>query len=251
MLQRTNLRSCHELASLLNSPDDPANSGVPMALQVSSTRSTAMRKPKAPEANRARILAAAIAEFASRGFKGASMDAIAARTSTTRALINYYFGGKEQLYLEVLERVYAEIRDAERELALDHLPPTDAIRRIVEFTYDYYVAHEYFVRLVVAENQAKGRLMKRSAALRTVNRPIVDMLGTVIARGQADGTFRHDLDPIDVHMAIAALGMFNVTNQYTFGAIFQRDMGAKGDVPGRRRMVAEMVLRWLEPESDS
>jgi AcrR family transcriptional regulator len=47
-----------------------------------------MRKPKAPEANRARILDAAIEEFAARGFKGASMDAIAARTHTTRALIN-------------------------------------------------------------------------------------------------------------------------------------------------------------------
>jgi AcrR family transcriptional regulator len=251
MLQRTIEDDCRDLAGLLNFACDPANFESDMATQVSSDRTVAMRKPKAPEANRTRILMAAIAEFASRGFKGASMDAIAARTSTTRALINYYFGGKERLYLAVLERVYAEIRDAERELELDHLPPTDAIRRIVEFTYDYYVEHEYFVRLVVAENQAKGRLMKRSAALRTVNRPIVDMLGTVIARGQADGTFRRDVDPIDVHMAIAALGMFNVTNQYTFGAIFQRDMGAKGDVPCRRRMVAEMVLRWLEPESDS
>ena len=89
------------------------------------------------------------------------MDAIAARTSTTRALINYYFGSKEKLYLEVLERVYAEIRDAERDLELDHLPPEDAIRSIVEFTYNYYVEHEYFVRLVVAENQAKGRYLKR------------------------------------------------------------------------------------------
>ena len=209
-----------------------------------------MRKPKAPEANRARILAAAIAEFASRGFKGASMDAIAARTQTTRALINYYFGSKEQLYLAVLERVYAEIRDAENELELEHLAPVDAIRRIVEFTYDYYVEHEYFVRLVVAENQAKGRHMKRFPSLRTVNRPIVDMLGAVIARGQADGTFRRDVDPIDIHMAIAALGMFNVTNQYTFGTLFQRAMGAKGDVPSRRRMVADMILSWLAPASD-
>jgi AcrR family transcriptional regulator len=219
---------------------------MPMTLQVSSARTTAMRKPKAPEVNRARILTAAIAEFASRGFKGASMDAIAARTQTTRALINYYFGSKERLYLAVLERVYAEIRDAERELRLDHLPPVEAIRRIVEFTYDYYVAHEHFVRLVVAENQAKGRHMKRSPALRTVNRPIVDMLGAVIARGQAAGLFRADVDPIDVHMAIAALGMFNVTNQYTFGTIFQRAMGAKGDVPRRRRVVADVILRWLE-----
>jgi AcrR family transcriptional regulator len=220
-----------------------------MALQVTSARNTAMRKPKAPEANRARILAAATTEFASRGFEGASMDAIAARTQTTRALINYYFGSKERLYLAVLERVYAEIREAENELELEHLAPVDAIRRIVEFTYDYYVEHEYFVRLVVAENQAKGRHMKRFPSLRTVNRPIVDMLGAVVARGQAEGTFRPDLDPIDVHMAIAALGMFNVTNQYTFGTLFQREMGAKGDVPGRRQLVADMILSWLAPAS--
>jgi AcrR family transcriptional regulator len=218
-----------------------------MALQISSTGTTAMRKPKAPEANRARILMAAIAEFASRGFKGASMDAIAARTSTTRALINYYFGSKDKLYLEVLERVYGEIRDAEADLDLDHLPPLEAVRRIVEFTYIYYVEHEYFVRLVVAENQAKGRHMKRSAALRAVNRPIVVTLSGVLARGQADGLFRVDVDPIDVHMAIAALGMFNVTNQYTFGTLFQREMGAKGDVSHRCRIVSDMVLRWLEP----
>ncbi|MBK7791800.1 MAG: TetR/AcrR family transcriptional regulator [Betaproteobacteria bacterium] len=222
-----------------------------MTLQVAPARTTAMRKPKAPGANRARIVAAATAEFASRGFKGASMDAIAARTSTTRALINYYFGSKEKLYLEVLERVYAEIRDAERDLELDHLPPVDAIRSIVEFTYNYYVEHEYFVRLVVAENQAKGRYLKRSPTLRTVNRPIVDMLGGVLARGQAAGLFRRDADPIDVHLAIAALGMFNVTNQYTFGTLFQREMGAKGDVPRRRELVTEMVLRWLEPASAS
>src|SRR6476659_10762499 len=83
----------------------------------------AMRKPKAPEANRARIVQAAIDEFAARGFKGASMDAIAARTHTTRALINYYFGSKEQLYIAALERVYSEIRDAESTLDLDHLAP--------------------------------------------------------------------------------------------------------------------------------
>jgi AcrR family transcriptional regulator len=249
MLRRTIDPHCRDLAGLLNFACDPANFETLMATQISPVRTHAMRKPKAPEANRARILAAAIAEFASRGFKGASMDAIAARTNTTRALINYYFRSKELLYLAVLERVYAEIREAEKELDLDHLPPVAAIRNIVEFTYNYYVEHESFVRLVVAENQAKGRHMKRSPVLRTVNRPIVETLAAVLARGQADGTFRPDLDPIDVHMAIAALGMFNVTNQYTFGALFQRAMGAKGDVPGRRRMVADMILSWLAPAS--
>src|SRR5438477_13175612 len=104
------------------------------AAEPVAQRNAAMRKPKAPQANRARIIAAAIDEFAGRGFKGASMDAIAARTHTTRALINYYFGSKEKLYLAVLEQVYGEIRDAEAKLDLDHLPPLEAVRSIVEFT---------------------------------------------------------------------------------------------------------------------
>lgn len=241
--------NCADLAGLLNLAVEPVNSKEVVATQLQSSRTTAMRKPKAPEANRARILAAGVAEFSSRGVEGASMDAIAARTSTTRALINYYFGSKEKLYLAVVEHVYTQIREAERRLELDHLPPVDAIRRIVEFTYNYYVEHEDFVRLVIAENQAKGRHMKRSPALRTINRPIVDLLAGVMARGQADGTFRDDIAPIDVHMTIAALGIFNVANQFTFGTIFQRAMGAKGDVSARRRQVADIVLCWLMRES--
>ena len=204
-----------------------------------------MRKPKAPEANRARIVAAAIEEFAARGFKGAAMDAIAARTHTTRALINYYFGSKEKLYLAVLERVYGEIRDAESRLDLEPLPPVEAVRRIVEFTYRYYVEHQGFVRLVVAENQARGRHLRKSKAMRTLNRPIIERLARVIERGQAEGLFRRDADPVEVHKSIAALGMFNVANQYTFGTIFQREMGARGDLARRREMVTDLILSYL------
>lgn len=204
-----------------------------------------MRKPKAPAANRASIVAAAIDEFAARGFKGASMDAIAARTHTTRALINYYFGSKEKLYIAVLEQVYSEIREAENELDLDHLAPADAVCRVVEFTYNYYLTHEGFVRLVVAENQARGRHLQKSRTMRTLNRPIIDRLARVIERGQAQGLFRPGVDPVEVHKSIAALGMFNVTNRYTFGAIFQRDMGAKGDVARRCGIVADMMLSYL------
>lgn len=204
-----------------------------------------MRKPKAPEANRASIVEAAIDEFAARGVKGASMDAIAARTDTTRALINYYFGSKENLYVTVLEHVYAGIRQAESKLDLDHLPPAAAIRRIVEFTFNYYLDHPGFVRLVAAENQARGRHLKRSRAMRSLNRPIVDTLGRVLARGQREGSFRRDIEPVEVHMAIAALGIFNVTNQYTFSAIFQVQMGARGDVARRRALVADVILSYL------
>jgi AcrR family transcriptional regulator len=207
-----------------------------------------MRKPKAPEANRARIVAAATDEFAARGFKGASMDAIAARTHTTRALINYYFGSKEKLYIAVLEQVYAGIREAEGQLDLEDLEPVAAIRRIVEFTYSYYLEHEGFVRIVVAENQARGRHLRKSKAMRTLNRPIIERLGEVIERGQREGRFRRGVDPVEIHKAIAALGMFNVTNRYTFGAIFQREMGTAGDVARRRNIVADIIVSYLNKE---
>ncbi|HZO41710.1 MAG TPA: hypothetical protein VFE97_21000, partial [Methylomirabilota bacterium] len=45
--------------------------------------------------------------------------------------------------------------------------------------------------------------------------------------------------------AIAALGMFNVTNQYTFSAIFQADMGAQGDVAARCATVTDIILRYV------
>lgn len=236
---------------MLNFICDPANSAVPTSATAAAPRrwdadrNAAMRKPKAPQANRSRILRAAIAEFAARGYKGASMDAIAARTQTTRALINYYFGSKQTLYLAVLEQVYSEIRTAEAQLDLDQLTPIAGIRRIVEFTFDYYIRHPGFVQIVVAENQAKGRHLKLSPVMRRLNRPIIDRLAGVIARGQAQGQFRADVDPVEVHKAIAALGFFNMTNRYTFGAIFQRDMGSKGDVARRRRIVADIVLSYL------
>ena len=214
--------------------------------QSRAARNAAMRKPKAPEQNRESILAAATDEFADRGFKGASMDAIAARTNTTRALINYYFGSKERLYIAVLERAYSGIREAEARLDLDHLGPREAVRRIVEFTFNYYVANEGFVRLVVAENQAHGRHLKKSRTMRSLNLSIIDRISRVIARGQAEGLFRGEVDPVEIHKAISALGMFNVTNRHTFGAIFEREMGAKGDVAGRCAVVSEMILCYLE-----
>ncbi|CAM5743366.1 hypothetical protein SALBM311S_01810 [Streptomyces alboniger] len=60
------------------------------------------------------------------GFDGARVDEIAARTRTTKRMIYYYFGGKEQLFTAVLERAYAVIRAAEQQLDVEHLDPVAA-----------------------------------------------------------------------------------------------------------------------------
>jgi pimeloyl-ACP methyl ester carboxylesterase/AcrR family transcriptional regulator len=55
------------------------------------------------QAKRARILAAALAEFARNGFSGASMQAIAARAGVSKPTLYQYFGQKDALLGAVLD----------------------------------------------------------------------------------------------------------------------------------------------------
>ena len=90
------------------------------------------------ERTRQEILDVAIREFARNGYSGARVDEIAARTRTTKRMIYYYFGGKEQLYIAALEQAYSTARDAERQLDVEHLDPVAAIRRLAELTFDHH-----------------------------------------------------------------------------------------------------------------
>ena len=91
-----------------------------------------------PEKTRENILQEAIVEFVQQGLSGARVDAIAERIHTSKRMIYYYFGSKEQLYVEVLEKLYGDIRSTENRLHLTELAPVEAIRRLVEFTFDHH-----------------------------------------------------------------------------------------------------------------
>ena len=79
-------------------------------------------------------------------------------------MIYYYFGGKEGLYLAVLEQAYRKLRAAETDLAVGDEAPADALRKLIELTFDYQEAHPEFVRLVNAENVNNGRYLAQSEA---------------------------------------------------------------------------------------
>src|SRR5262245_62549035 len=102
----------------------------PAPRRTAMTATPAAERRRDAERTRAEILTVATAEFADRGYDGARVDEIAARTSTTKRMIYYYFGGKRQLYVAALESAYARIREAEQQVNVDHLGPADAIRRI-------------------------------------------------------------------------------------------------------------------------
>lgn len=209
------------------------------------TASPPVERRRDAERTRAEILTEATAEFADRGYDGARVDEIAARTSTTKRMIYYYFGGKRQLYVASLESAYARIREAEQQVNVDHLEPADAIRRIAEVTFDHHEANPDFIRLVSIENIHRAEHIARLPELIRINTPAVLLLDRILARGRETGEFRDDIDAIDVHLMISAFCFFRVANQHTFGAIFGRDLLAPDRRDHYRRMLSDMVVAHL------
>jgi AcrR family transcriptional regulator len=198
-----------------------------------------------PERTRQSILASATQEFARYGLGGARVDRIAARAKANKRMLYYYFGDKEGLFLAALEDRYAHIRNAERSLKLEHLDPRDAVRRLVEFTWDYFLEHPEFMTLLNSENLHKGRHVRRSRRVPEMHSHLVALLRDVLHRGEAQRLFRKGIDPVQLYISIAGEGYFYLSNRYTLSRIFERDLMAPRALASRARHIADMVLNAL------
>jgi AcrR family transcriptional regulator len=198
-----------------------------------------------PERTMAGIMAVATQEFAAKGLAGARIDAIADATHTSKRMIYYYYGSKEGLYLAVLEESYRRIRSVENDLHLGDLPPTEALAKLVGFTFDHHHSNQDFIRLVMSENMQRGEYLAQSELIQELNVSVITAITELYERGVRQGEFRAGLDPIDIHASISALTFFNVSNRYTFDLIFQHDGQTPKALAARRQSVVEMVLRFV------
>ena len=205
----------------------------------------AVNRERDPERTRAEILEVATREFATHGYAGARVDDMAALMRTTKRMIYYYFGSKEQLFVAVLERAYSEIREAEQSVDVEGLDPPAAIRRIAELTFDHHESHPDFIRLVSIENIHHAEHMAKSEAIARLGSPATDVIGRILERGRADGAFRTDVDAIDLHMMISAFCVFRIANRHTFGTLFGRDLTDAALRDRYRTMVGDMVVEYL------
>jgi AcrR family transcriptional regulator len=196
-----------------------------------------------PAATRQRILDAAKAEFARLGLGGARVDAIAARAKANKRMIYHYFGGKRDLFLAVLEAVYGDIRAAERKLDLEHLEPQEALRRLTEFTWKYYLKHPELLTLVNSENLHKARHLKKSKVIGVMHEHLVAMLAGLLERGADRGVFRAGIDPVQLSITIAAIGYYYLTNRFTGSIIYRRDLMAPKALEERLAFNVDTVLR--------
>lgn len=198
-----------------------------------------------PEGTKRNILEVASEEFARNGLSGARVDEIAARTRASKRMIYYYFGDKDGLYLAALENAYRQVREGEAKLAVADLEPVEALRRMVEFTFDHHHRHEAFIRMVMIENIHNAQYLERSTEIRALNVAAIDRVAGIYARGVEAGWFRPGIEPLELHWQISALCFFNVSNRATFSGIFGRDFGTEDALRVLRRNVVDMVLRYV------
>lgn len=205
-------------------------------------RRTAVRDP---EPTRARILAAAKDEFARGGLGGARVDRIAALADANKRMLYYYFESKDGLFRAVLEATYEHIREAEKALHLDAVEPAEAIRRLIEFTWDYHLRHPEFLSLLNSANLHRAEHLKQSTKVRRMHSPFVAMIGDILERGARAGVFRRGVDAVQLYISIAALAYFYLGNNYTLSAIFGRDLKTKKACDERLAHMTELVLGYL------
>ncbi|MCW5235088.1 TetR/AcrR family transcriptional regulator [Verminephrobacter eiseniae] len=191
------------------------------------------------------IFSAARDEFAEHGLGGARMERIAERAGLNKRLIYYYFEDKERLFQAVLEQAYRQIREQERQLDLLALDPATAIRRLVEFTWTYYLDNPQFLTLLNSANLHKARHLQQSQRARELNSPLIATLGEVLERGRRAGSFRGGVDPLQLYISIAGLAYFYLSNNHTLSAIFGRDLMAPKARNERLSHMCDVIMGYV------
>ncbi|MGH6643488.1 MAG: TetR family transcriptional regulator [Bradyrhizobium sp.] len=204
-------------------------------------------KRRDPAATRRKLLTAARREFADSGLAGARVDEIAARAGVNKQLVYHYFGDKDALYLAVLEWVYEEIRAQERKLNLEGLPPQQAIKRLIEASFDHLAAHPDFIVLLNDENRGGARHVRGSRKLEAMHSPLVSMVSAILGEGVRAGVFRKGINPVHLYISIAGLSYFYFSNTPTLSAIFGKDLSSPTARKARRKHVVDLVMQSLRP----
>ena len=199
------------------------------------------RRPRNAEATRDDVLNAALEEFAEKGVFGARVEEIAARSQSSKHMIYYYFGNKDGLYAAVLERAYRDFGVAEQGTDYEAREPLEALTALIGSTFDAHIKNPHVVRILMGENLDRGR--HTSQIDHSLQRHLVlETTGRILARGVAAGTFRADIDALQLHMTMSALSFYFVANRYTCGRLFDLDLVDPAVVARRRAEVIETVL---------
>lgn len=155
---------------------------------------------RAPERTRQRILDAALSEFASKGFAGARVDAIARRAGSNKRMLYHYFDDKKGLFRAVLRH-----KISERISRVEAQAPKDDLVFSLPLWFKQNCHDTDWVRLLAWESlQTTDNSVVDEAGRRRLARKAVAR----IRQKQAAGRLRNDVAAAHLQLAKTSLAMF-------------------------------------------
>ncbi len=217
--------------------------------QGSATRTNALAPAAHSGAGEAvaRILAAAEALFAERGFDGTSMNAVAAAAAVSKANIFHHFNSKNALYLEVLRQACHD--SAER---LDHLESDDRPfpERLAQFAHEHLeslLQHERVSRLILRELLENGPRRGQELAERVFGEKFARFV-EILRAAQTHGALRADVDPAMAATLLIGSNVFFFEAQQVLRHF--RDVDFAHDPARYSRMLTDILLRGIAAPDD-
>lgn len=116
------------------------------------------RKRMSAATRRASIEVAATDVFAERGYRGASIDEIARRSGVTPPVLYDHFASKQDLYKQLLERHFADLRGVWRENLPGEAPARERVARSVDAWFAYIEAHPFAGRMLFRDTSGDPQI---------------------------------------------------------------------------------------------
>ncbi|MBA4353612.1 MAG: hypothetical protein C0409_02860 [Novosphingobium sp.] len=217
---------------------------MPTSGECHSVQSASIRGRRTSNATTiADIVNAAKDEFAARGFDGATVDSICRRAKVSKQLLYYYFGSKSDLYTIILKEA------AEKTAALigsneyAALAPDEALKQFMQNMFREFVERPQIAQMTIDEAQHAFAHVGKTSPLATVLRTLIDeVLGPIVQRGRADGSFRADCDVDQLFWAIYSFVTTWFATSPMVSLVTRTRTGADMDAAAWRLNSIEFVL---------
>jgi len=172
---------------------------------VTESRFSAPRAASSPTGRKAsdkrdRILHAATHVFARKGFHATRVSEVAKAAGVADGTIYLYFKSKDELLISIFEDRVDHLLEAVRR-EMEALPNAQArLRRINELQLGLLDGERDLAEVITVSLRQSTRLLKQYAAPKFL--AYLETIADVIKGGQADGSFRDDVVPLDAARAI-------------------------------------------------
>jgi len=210
-------------------------------------RTTSTKRERNAQETKRRLLDAAEAEFAAKGFPGARLRAIADAVGVQSTLIAHYFGDKEGLYQAVLDRALADVTEGSWAILDKYREPRELVEVFVDYLIELH-AKSGPLFAILRHEAASGGTAVGLVVLRERNRPLFEAIREHIERFQAEGRIRPNIDSKELILATMGMTLYAFQDAPLLDAVWPETTSHDPETLARRkRTVVELVLRGILP----